>query len=371
MTISNIVSSLSKILDESLLSAYNNKVFSACSVGVIYPAGKELRSLIRFIGETGRYPGEKVTFDCLYDLASLTKPIVITLSILKLIKNGLLDFKTTVGSVFIDETVADTLRNVNIKDLLCHNAGLVAHRDYWQKMCTMESHQAAAWLLENLLSERVDSAAEKHVYSDLGYMLLGFMIEKLSGQRLDSFFNTQIAKPLGLQDTLFYPVSRCPKNVKPFAATGYCPWSNDLLHGTVHDDNCRSLGGVAGHAGLFGTISAVNRICEELLRLMENKPSELSISSTLFDQCTTRIGNSEWTAGFNLPSGYGSSSGRHFSSRSIGHLGFTGTSFWIDPDQKVAVSLLTNRVIMGENQLGIKKLRPRVHNRIMELFLGK
>lgn len=362
---------LSDRLENSLLTAYNENVFSAGSVSVLYPDEKRLKTLIKVIGETGGTISEKVSRHSLYDLASLTKPIATVLSILILIRKGMIDFKTTIGSVFTDEAVSDKLAEKTIIDLLSHKAGLVAHRQFWPGIYPLAADQKVAWLRKKLLLELVAEQPEKHCYSDLGYLLLGFLIEKVTGQSLDSFFHSQIAEPLGVQNTIFYPVNGPEQIAESVVATGRCPWLDTSLQGIVHDDNCRALGGVAGHAGLFGSISAVTRICEELLRLMTGKPSRLGLTPALFDKCRNRIGRSDWTAGFMLPSRYGSSSGRYFSTRSIGHLGFTGTSFWLDPARQLAIIILTNRVLMGENQRPIKKMRPLVHNTVIQTLFGR
>ena len=173
-------------------------------------------------------------------------------------------------------------------------------------------------------------------------------------------------KPLGLKESLHYPRS-CNKIKKErYVATGTCRWSGRRLKGIVHDDNCRFYGEICGHAGLFGTAPAVLALCRELLLLLKGERSRLTISPEVFAQACSPLGTSEWTAGFNRRSDDESSSGDYFSSQSIGHLGFTGTSFWIDPEQDLVVVILTNRVIKGDDQEGIKKLRPEIHNMIVE-----
>ena len=135
--------------------------------------------------------------------------------------------------------------------------------------------------------------------------------------------------------------------------------------GLVHDDNCRALGGVAGHAGLFGSAEGVLNLCKEYLNLYHHRKSRLPLLPETFRKACAQVGNSEWSSGFNLVSPTDSSSGSYFSSKSIGHLGFTGVSFWIDVDKELVVSLLTNRVRQGDDAQAIKKMRPALHDLVV------
>ena len=265
---------------------------------------------------------------------------------------------------FFPECSADRCKDISIYHLLCHASGLPAHRVYWPELEKMAVEKRKRWLIGRIINEeREYRLGEKNLYSDLGYLLLGFIVEEKSGKNLADFWQKTIARPLGVEYDLFFPPC-LPDRSYRFVATSV--EEKRSMPGFVHDDNCRALGGICGHAGLFGTASAVLTVCQELLYSLNKKEHRLPFSHQTLKRACLRAGDSDWTAGFCLPSRQDSSSGIYFSEQSIGHLGFTGTSFWIDPVKKLAVVLLTNRVMMGDERDGIKELRPRIHNCIAE-----
>ncbi|NVM22381.1 MAG: serine hydrolase, partial [Desulfobacterales bacterium] len=162
-----------------------------------------------------------------------------------------------------------------------------------------------------------------------------------------------------------------PRNDQVYAATEDCPWRGKILDGEVHDDNAYAMGGVAGHAGLFGTAKDVYGILKELLNVYEGKPNSglfhLDVVETFFQH---RSDAGSWALGFDTPTRPDSSSGRHFSDQSIGHLGFTGTSFWMDLLRGIIVVLLTNRIHPSRQNEKIKAFRPLLHDSIMETILA-
>jgi len=353
-----------------LLSYYNKDVFSAASVACYSPSLVDNEDNLFCCGTLAGINTEKVTSSTLFDLASLTKPLVTVLCVLSLIDNEKLAWDTTLGYLL---PLADShpLRAVDIYSLMSHSSGLAAHREFWKGALGVEEEQRRNWLLQELLKE--DKEYKKggyHLYSDLGYMLLGFIVEQKVEKKLINYWTEVIAEPLGIAADLFFPADKNKGGCRSYAATGVCEWSGAVLQGIVHDDNCRSTGCVCGHAGLFGSAEAVLYLCKELLTLYRGERSRLPLSSEIFRFACRRVGISEWTAGFNLPSAQGSSAGKYFSEESIGHLGFTGTSFWIDLQKELIVVLLTNRVIAGNDQVGIRQLRPAVHNCLVEQ-LGK
>ena len=142
-----------------------------------------------------------------------------------------------------------------------------------------------------------------------------------------------------------------------------------MLSGVVHDENCRAVGGVAGHAGLFGTVEGVLELCNHLVRQLRGEETHPAYSNEKLRQLLTRHGESTWMYGFDTPSIKGSSSGMYFSDQSAGHLGFTGTSFWIDLARGISVVLLTNRVHPTRENYGIRKFRPLFHDIVMKALL--
>jgi CubicO group peptidase (beta-lactamase class C family) len=205
----------------------------------------------------------------------------------------------------------------------------------------------------------------------VGYLLLGNVVRIKSELNLDEYWNAHIAGPAGVAEKLcFCPLAE-KKSRTRLVSTGRCPWSKKRLLGLVNDDNCRALGGVAGHAGLFGSSEGVIELCKEFLNLYHCRKSKLPLSPETFRKATFRVGESDWSCGFSLPTASDSSSGTQFSKKSIGHLGFTGVSFWIDVKKEVVVSLLTNRVREGEDTAGIRKARPTLHDVVMGCLRAK
>jgi CubicO group peptidase (beta-lactamase class C family) len=203
------------------------------------------------------------------------------------------------------------------------------------------------------------------LYSDLGFILLGLLIEEKTGETLDTFWEKKIASPLKLHKELFFP-KRGSFNTCSCMATEKCLRSGQMLCGEVHDDNCRGMGGVAGHAGLFGTAPAVLSLCEHLIEQVKGRKEHPSYSSDVLRNLLKKAAGLDRPCGFDVPTEGVSSSGRFFNSESRGHLGFTGTSFWIDFMRETAIVLLTNRVHMGNSMEGIREFRPLVHDAIMK-----
>jgi len=339
-------------------------VFSAASIAYLHGEYPYPEKGIVSIGKSGSMGDTVVTDNSLFDLASLTKPLVTLLSVLTLIERKELSWNTAVGDV-----LKDSGKNGNcfIYTLLSHRSGLPAHKEYWHDLKNMQDSEKKEWVKKQILSELHESRkSDQPLYSDLGYLLLGFIVETLTGDELSTFWKKEIAHPLGVENDLLFPTTQ-PKQREKYVMTGVGSWDNVLLQGVVNDDNCRALGGVCGHAGLFGTGRGVLKICQELLNLLKGKGhSLLPFSTETFRYACRQVGTTEWTAGFNLPTPGGSSSGIYFSEDSIGHLGFTGTSFWIDPKKDLIIILLTNRVIKGPSLEGIINLRPILHDYIVE-----
>jgi len=357
---------LSEGLLSLLVSYYNKDVFSAASLAYYSSVFPDNEDSLVSCGTTGRDGAEKVSPATLFDLASLTKPLVTALCVLSLIDSKKLAWDDPLGSL-LDIAVPEPLQAINIYSLLSHSSGLPAHRNFWKTTVgEVKNRRNDCFLQETLQQEEEYPLGSKHLYSDLGYILLGSVVEQKTGKNLDRFWSEIVAEPLEIKKDLFFPERQESKYSRSYAATGICQWSGEILQGVVHDDNCRSSGGVCGHAGLFGNAPAVLVLCKELLALYKGQVSRLPISTETFRFACRRVGMSEWTAGFNLPSEQGSSTGAHFSPGSIGHLGFTGTSFWIDLQKELIVILLTNRVIAGDDQKGIKELRPAIHDYLVE-----
>lgn len=362
---------LSCVREESkkiLLNAYNNGIYSAACLALSGSDGVRSKNCFSNVGEHGGKTPQQVDKNSIFDLASLTKPLVTLPTILHLIEKGKISWTEPLSSL-LEIPVPAGFEKVDLGLLLSHRAGFCAHHDYWKELLKTEDGQRKSWVIERILNDKpAYEPGSQYLYSDLGYILLGFVVETKSGLPLDELWNKCIAEPLGVEDMLFFSNQVDQKRRNKTVSTGSCRWSGKPLAGRVHDDNCRAMGGVAGHAGLFGSGGGVLAMCNFYVDTYHGRSSERLFSTRTFRTACLPAGdsnNAEWTYGFNRPSATGSSSGSSFSSESIGHLGFTGVSFWIDLSRQLSICLLTNRVIKGEDREGIKKLRPELHDAVM------
>jgi len=357
-------------LDLIIGNALRKQIFSACSLGFYkYENGINFRKYFNY-GRTG-LGGEKsiVCEETFFDLASLTKPLVTSLVILLLVDKGIIKFEDKLSKFF--RGIASDKKQIKLFHLLTHTSGLPAHKPYFKELEKLSFDYRWDYVLNSILSENLDFYPGKSCnYSDLGFILLGGVIELVTGEKLDIFWEKNILKPMKIENKLFYQ-KKIISDGETYAETGRCPWSKIKLSGLVNDDNCRSLGGVTGHAGLFGTISG-------LLTYVEKISSEIQGNGIVFQFCKETVNtffkrkrNTSWINGFDTPSTSCSSSGEHFSDLSFGHLGFTGTSFWMDIKMGCGVVMLTNRVLCGEDLDPIRKLRPVIHNLIMSYIKNK
>lgn len=325
------------------------------------------------------------TLDTLYDLASLTKPLATTTAIACLIQDGSLRLDDTLGAHF-QELQGTELEVATVSHLLHHSAGLPGWRPLYEDIAAQERQHAGRLGREAAKKSVIASLAReplaypraaKSVYSDLGFILLGFLIERVTGRSLAGFCRERIYRPLGIRDLLFMPsdgeqgFADGDRLVPgPIAPTEDDPWRRRLLCGEVHDENAYALGGVAGHAGLFGTAAAVMTVADAWLKGYLGRSS--FFQRDLVRRFVTRdpdMPESSWGLGWDTPSAP-SSSGRHLSPQSFGHLGFTGTSLWIDPAVELAVVLLSNRVHPSRLDTRIQQFRPLIHDAVYETIIG-
>ena len=306
-----------------------------------------------------------VTADTIYDVASLTKPIVTTTAIMRLVQGGELSLDAPVVR-FVPEWAAAAKSDpdpswrarVTVRMLLLHDSGLPAHRDFFLQAKTPEA------VLARIMAEPLVREPGKEIeYSDLGFILLGQIVQRLTGDPLDE--NAQdIFERLQMKNSLFKP----PKNLRSRIA----PTEEDttyrkrLLQGEVHDENAYALGGVAGHAGLFSTAGDIAEFAQMMLNGGIYAQHRILRRSTI-NQFTARetIGTSARALGWDVPV-QPSSSGQYFSAKSYGHTGFTGTSLWIDPERNLFVILLTNRVNPTRENEKIRQVRPALHDAVFE-----
>ena len=310
-----------------------------------------------------------MTTDTIFDLASLTKPLATALAVMTLVKQGDLDLTQNLGDV-LPAFEKDPKAAIKIENLLYHNSGLADYRPFYQQIDHLPFGKRKNALRQLLVDEPLlHPIGSRVVYSDIGFMILDWLVEHIGRRRLDRLVSEKIYQPLELNNLFFVDLKSSPPQFE-FAATEQCAWRNELLTGQVHDENAYVVGGIQGHAGLFGSATEVHRLLFELLAAYRGSQSRNIFPPDLVRRFFSRLTGSDKTLGFDAPSPSGSSTGRFFSANSVGHLGFTGTSFWMDLERSIIVILLTNRVHPTRDNEAIKAFRPRLHDAVMQSLLG-
>lgn len=316
-------------------------------------------------GVANRFSGRPMTLDTLFDLASLTKPLATVLAIMVLVDRGQLRLDQSIGDA-CPELSGGRKAGITVRQLLRHSSGLPPWRPYFMQLRYVPQQKRIETLRKLLVAEPlVYSPGQYSDYSDLGFMLLQWIVEVVSDRALDQFVTREVFFPLGIKALFYNDSTKTIADTHPYAATQLCPWRNRLMIGQVDDDNAYITGGVAGHAGLFGKVDAVCRLLQALLAADHGDTPMGVFDPDLVRLFFTAPENQRWALGFDTPSARGSSAGQHFSRHSVGHLGFTGTSFWMDRQKSVIVTLLTNRVHPWRYTAGMKTFRPRLHDAVM------
>jgi CubicO group peptidase (beta-lactamase class C family) len=337
----------------------------------VFPGGVLLVSLggatvfFEAYGSANLFAGGQMTKETVFDLASLTKPLATTLAIMHLIEQSRLSLEHSLGSILPSFKNRDK-KEIRIEHLLYHNSGLPDYRPYYKLLRKIEPHRRKDALRELLTKEPlIHAPGERIIYSDIGFMILCWVIEEISGCRMDLFVTENIYRPLGLNNLFFVDIDGKSCQTK-FAATERCPWRGILLEGMVHDDNAYAVGGIEGHAGLFGTAGDILSLLSELMTAYHEGSSTGVFDTDLVQMFFKRPELEGRALGFDTPSLVDPSCGRYFSERTVGHLGFTGTSFWMDLDGGIIIILLTNRIHPSRDNNRIKAFRPKLHDAVME-----
>ena len=371
------------VIQAALQSAVDDGVFPGAQLAV------RLRGELQCVAVAGRLssepPGLPVQPSTIYDLASLTKPLATVTSVLLLIQRAKVALEDPVQQV-LAELEGTPIGQATVRDLLTHRSGLRGWQPFYERLdargidpgLSGGNQPVTQHVLKMIRDEPfLYARGERSVYSDLGFMLLGFLVERLSGMALDLWCEETIIRPLRADPLMFCPtagraqlgVARPTVDASRIAPTEQDERRNRFLCGEVHDENAAAMGGVAGHAGLFGTAESVLAVSGAWLRGYHGRESILE--GELVRQFTTRqesAARSSWALGWDTPSAP-SSSGSCFSERSFGHLGYTGTSLWIDPLCELEVVLLSNRVHPSRRNEKIKVFRPCIHDLIYEEFV--
>jgi beta-glucosidase-like glycosyl hydrolase/CubicO group peptidase (beta-lactamase class C family) len=309
----------------------------------------------------------KVTENTIYDMASLTKVVVTSTSAMMLVQQKRLDLDAPVERYLPEFSAAaksdpnpSWRARITVRMLMLHDSGLPAHRDFYKEA---KGHDP---VLAKILAEPlVHEPGTQVEYSDLGFILLGEIIERLTGETLEQFAKGHIFAPLGMSDTMYNPPAALRARIAPTELD--TDFRKRLLRGEVHDENAFAFGGVSGNAGLFSTASDVAAFAQILLNGGIYAHHRLLARATI-QEFTARqvIGDSSRTLGWDVPTPPNSAAGHYFSPSAYGHTGFTGTSLWIDPERDLFVVLLTNRVNPTRANEQIRLARPAIHDAILQ-----
>ena len=351
---------------EVVLLLLEQAVAQHCVPGAVAVVGTRTKFEMMAACGVRRYSTEGETLypivaETIFDLASLTKVVGTLPGILKLLDEGEITFSDTIGHFF---SGADFRRNLSVDDvtiqqLLTHSSGLPAGKPLFRQIDKRSD------ALATVLQTELEHPSGTVVYSDLGFILLGAIIEKVSGLRQDVFVKRFVLDPLQMHDSRYGPIIS-----RPVAATEVCGWRGKLLEGEVHDENAYAMEGIAGHAGLFSKGLDLARYAQAWLRQAAPfaRPELLRMATE--ERVMGQGSMGRRSLGWQLKA-EGSSVGRLASSSAFGHTGFTGTSLWCDPEQDWFAVLLTNRVHpRRENGQEIHALRVAFHEAVSQQLQG-
>jgi len=294
----------------------------------------------------------------LFDLASVTKAVATTTTAAILYERGQLELEAPITGVIPEFASKSDLRRgeVTFRMLLAHSSGLPAYEKLFLRARTRDELLAAAFQ-----TELTADPATRAEYSDIGFILLGIALERIAGESLDGFCQREIFGPLGMANTTFNPPAEIRAKIPPTADD--LTFRKRIIQGEVQDENAYVLGGVAGHAGLFATAEDLATFAHAML--IGGAPILRPETIALFTRRESAPAGTSRALGWDTPSAP-SQSGKHFGPRSYGHLGYTGTSLWIDPDRQLSVTLLTNRTWPDCQNQAIKQGRPKFHDAVIE-----
>ena len=333
--------------------------FPACSLAIA--SRGELvahKALGRFTYDPA---SSEVTTASLFDLASLTKVVATTAMAMVLYERGLLDLEAPVTAIIPEFANNEgPRREITLRMLLAHSSGLPAYEKLFLRARTREDLLQAAFT-----TPLVAAPGARAEYSDVGFIILGVVLERLADESLVAFCQREIFGPLGMANTTFNPTRALKDSIPPTADDRTFRYR--IIQGEVQDENASVLGGIAGHAGLFSTAEDLALFAHAMLN--SGHPILRPATVELFSRRESAPEGTSRAFGWDTPSPP-SQSGKYFSPRSFGHLGYTGTSLWIDPERQLSITLLTNRTWPDCQNEAIKQVRPAFCDAVIE-DLGK
>jgi CubicO group peptidase (beta-lactamase class C family) len=335
-----------------LETAIAERVFPGCALAVTF-RGEMIahKAFGRFTYDPG---APSVATESIFDLASVTKVVATTTMAMILYERGVLDLETPVAAIIPEFSGDDRRQQVTLRMLLAHSSGLPAYEKLFQRATSRNELLAAAFATE--LTADPGAHAE---YSDIGFIILGVALERLADEALDVFCQREVFGPLGLSHTAFNPPKAWKDRIVPTANDQ--TFRQRIIQGEVQDENASVLGGVAGHAGAFATAEDIAAFAHAMLN--GGRPILRPNTIELFTRHETNPEGTSRALGWDTPSAP-SQSGKYFSQRSFGHLGYTGTSLWIDPDRQLSITMLTNRTWPDGKNQAIKQVRPAFHDAV-------
>jgi serine-type D-Ala-D-Ala carboxypeptidase len=315
-------------------------------------------------GAVGRFThddsADDVTLSTVYDLASVTKVVATTSMAMLLYDRGRLDLDRPIVELLPEFASGDTRRNrVTVEMLLAHSSGLPAY----VKLFLQAKDRASLLQMAFQVSLEADPGARAE-YSDIGFILLGELLQRIAGETIDAFCSREVFSPLKMKSTFYRPAPELRGTIPPTVDDR--EFRHRVIQGEVHDENASVMGGVSGHAGVFSNTADLMKfsaamLCHEL-KLFRPETVDLFTHRRRSPTGTSRA------LGWDTPSAP-SQAGKCFSGHSYGHLGYTGTSLWIDGEVRIAIALLTNRTWPDKQSQLIKQVRPAFHDAIMKELL--
>jgi CubicO group peptidase (beta-lactamase class C family) len=368
-------------IDRCVQTGVYDKTFSAAAC--IASAGGRIFHRAAYGQPAQQPPVRKAGLDLLFDLGSLTRPLATALAALWLTSKGRLDLNASLTST-LPELKDTRFEKVTIDMLLDHSSGLPASPPSWQELSAIDAKRPEAARLTGSsrstgeLKETLKRLQFAHepgtcvLESDLGFVVLGWIVESAAGQPLDALLEREVYRPLGIADDLFFVRQSLPKPQqrwarRTFAAGEQCAWRKRLLQGEVSDPVAWSLGGVAGHAGLFGTVDAVWELVHALWAGYTGRHC-FFLGGTVkrFWTRSRRVSASSRALGWDTTTVNGSPAGKRFSQGSVGHVGSTGGAVWIDPATDVIGVFLANA--QHPSLVGKSEALAKLHPRLFELI---
>jgi serine-type D-Ala-D-Ala carboxypeptidase len=335
-------------------AALDSAVAAGAAPGAVLAVSAQGVMYLHGTGQMAESDSTRPGPDTVYDLASLTKVVALTTALMFAVEDGLVDLDAPVAR-YVPSFTGPHKDRVTVRHLLTHSSGLPAHRRLWE----LTPDAASALVLVDTTS--LDTLpGSRAVYSDLGSIVLTQVLESATGEPLEQYTSRRVFEPLGLGSTRFRPPAEWLPRIAP---TEEDPWRARMVRGEVHDENAAWLGGVSGHAGLFGSAEDLLTFGRWLLHTGNPSPRRATVRE--FTRRQNLVPGSSRALGWDTPS-ENSSAGSRMSDGSFGHTGFTGTSIWIDPARELVVILLSNRVHPTRANTAWLAVRGLVADRVAE-----